>query len=90
MASPIAWEHHYGILVPIFAFLAPFYLAGRWRRILAWSVFIMTGTTFAFLGAVAQTPFNLVQSHVLFGGCMVLWILLRMRNESGIEKPALA
>lgn len=90
MASPIAWEHHYGILVPIFAFLAPRYLDSLGRQLRASAVFILTGTPFAFLNALAQSPFNVLQSHVLFGGCLVLWILLRIRNEPGIETPAVS
>lgn len=36
MASPVAWEHHYGILMPIYALLLPAVLAGlhgTWQRL---------------------------------------------------------
>ncbi|MFN7941029.1 MAG: glycosyltransferase family 87 protein [Thermoanaerobaculia bacterium] len=86
MASPIAWEHHYGILAPILALLAGRLLhdptarsSSRWLLLFA---YLTTSNYFAFLLRLAPTPLNFLQSYLLFGALATLVILLRLRNSA--------
>jgi alpha-1,2-mannosyltransferase len=75
MASPIAWEHHYGILLPIFAVLVV--------AVAAWSVGLaLLGFAYALASVyipatmlLAATPFNFAQSYLLFAALIVLVML---------------
>ena len=84
IASPIAWEHHYGILLPVFAVLV-----GRWvynRRKLLWlgASFMFASNFIPATQLLAYTPFNIVQSYLLFAALIVLALL----HASTIEKDA--
>jgi hypothetical protein len=92
IASPIAWEHHYGVLFPIFALLFPAALqarpCGRWTEPLLWLSLALTGQTFmTAVNLLADTRMNVVQSYIFFGGLIVLALLYRL---SWLERgPAL-
>ena len=81
MASPIAWEHHYGILLPIFALLA-----ARIARpaSLAWLAFAyaLAATYIQAAQLLARTPFNPLQSYLLFAGLAVLIALHVSKAEA--------
>jgi alpha-1,2-mannosyltransferase len=75
MASPIAWEHHYGILLPICAVL----VTAATTRVL-WVVWLAVAYSVAsvFIPAtklLASTPLNFVQSYVLFAALSLLVML---------------
>ncbi len=84
MASPIAWAHHYGILMPLFALL----LASSWggsRRVPAgWLLasYLLSASCFAFTLYLADTPFNILESHLYAGAWIALVLLVRLRNET--------
>jgi len=75
IASPIAWEHHYGILLPVFAAL----LAGAPKRRSFWAWFLLSYVlASSFIPAthlLAATWLNPAQSY-LFAAGVVLLILL--------------
>ena len=81
MASPIAWEHHYGYSVAVYA-LALYWILGTRERhrntacaILVVS-YLMGGHWWRFVDPlVAATPFNFLQSYLLFAGLMLLGVL---------------
>ena len=79
MASPIAWEHHYGITLPIFAVL----LAGSIgdHRRLAWLAvsYVLVSTFLPVTNFLAATPLNILQSSLL-AGAMILLVLLHQRQ----------
>jgi hypothetical protein len=82
MASPIAWEHHYGILLPVFAYLLPQLIGVR-----GWVPYVLLGVSyflcsnyFDFLKATALTPWNLFQSYLLFGAFLLLIFLYRISS----------
>jgi hypothetical protein len=81
-ASPIAWEHHYGILLAIFACALPPLLVhkplGRWTGIIALLVFLLAGQRFDVLYGFANTPFNFLQSYLYFAALAALFILYRL------------
>jgi alpha-1,2-mannosyltransferase len=85
MASPIAWEHHYGVLPPMFVILA-LMLARRERR----SVAMVAALYLAFLAcdvilppikSIISGPASLLQSPLFFGALTVLVLLYRLRDE---------
>jgi hypothetical protein len=94
LASPVAWEHHYGILLPIFAYFLP----GLWverspgRRTLSWVVlaYVLCSNFFAASTALAPIPVaNVGQSYLFFGALMVWLALLalRGRDSKGVPSP---
>lgn len=91
MASPIAWDHHYGILVPVFAVLVPAML--RWR-VFGAATLVYLGVTYALCSNIfyltrytADSPLNVVQSYLLFAAFGVLCALYRVRRACA-EQPA--
>jgi len=84
MASPIAWEHHYGILVPIFAALLPIFLKPNsncgWLVGLAGS-YLATSNCFLFTNLAANTRWNFIQSYS-FGGAVLLIFTVLFRDAS--------
>ncbi len=79
MASPLAWEHHYGILLPIFAvMIVPLASKGpAERRILIWLglSYLLTSNYYKIAQTLAATPFNFLQSYLLFGALILLILL---------------
>lgn len=83
IASPVAWEHHYGVLFPIFAVMLPAAMQqrpfGRWTLPLFWIGFTLTSQSFVTLtNLLADTRLNVLQSYIFFGGLLVLAMLYRM------------
>ncbi|HET7836617.1 MAG TPA: glycosyltransferase family 87 protein [Variovorax sp.] len=83
IASPVAWEHHYGVLFPIFAVMFPAAMRarpfGRWTPPLFWLGFMLTSQSFVTLtNLLADTRLNVLQSYIFFGGLLVLAMLYRM------------
>jgi hypothetical protein len=75
IASPIAWEHHYGILLPIFAVLLPGAIGSRAR--MAWLAlcYVLASNLFLAANALAPGPLNVAQSYLLAAGLGVLALL---------------
>jgi len=91
LASPVAWEHHYGILPPIFAYLVPQLWAeggSRPVRALGWlgASYVLCSNFFAVSTALAPVPVaNVLQSYLFFGA-MILWFLLLARRRTGRDE----
>ena len=84
--SPIAWEHHFGVLLPVFAATVPVLLArpASWRTgLLLALAFVLTGQFFFPAQRLAATWLNVAQSYVL-AGALVLLVLLTKR----LRRPA--
>jgi hypothetical protein len=89
MASPIAWEHHYGALIPLLA-LAGGALAGAGsglpRRlapalVAAWA---LSATFVEPAVRLAGSPWNFLQSYLYFGAIAALAVLAAVaRNPFG-------
>lgn len=83
MASPIAWAHHYNILLPVYAvgLKAAF---DRWRGARLWSVLTLLAISFVLTGLYPVVPAsdptvasnNLRDSHVFFGALVIVAILI--------------
>jgi hypothetical protein len=92
MASPVAWDHHYGVLLPVYAALfGTLWQAGARRG--AWLAlafsFALTSNYFPFANRTAATPFNFVQSYTFFGGLLALGMLLRWRTAAARQLPVI-
>jgi alpha-1,2-mannosyltransferase len=83
MASPIAWVHHFNVLLPgyVVAIKAAF---DRWRGGRLYFSLFLVGVSAVLVGypivpasAVTDPARNLLQSHVLFGACILVGIFLR-------------
>jgi|SRR3990172_1696549 len=79
MASPIVWEHHYGVLVPIiillFARLDRFRLA---ERVLLGFSFIAIAAEHYWTNQFAADWYSILQSYLFFGALCVMLLLYRL------------
>jgi hypothetical protein len=89
VATPIAWEHHYGILLPIVAIVVPTCLSerlfGRWTILSLVVVFFLSSQRLDIFHRFAETPLNILQSHVLFAGIMTLFLLYRVSRKNTVS-----
>jgi len=79
IATPMAWEHHYGIMLPIFVwFWFAVYRQGlgtvMWLAT-AWVLIADFLSPFNFLAAIPVA--NVLQSYMYFGALLLLGLLLR-------------
>jgi hypothetical protein len=83
LASPVAWEHHYGILLPIFvlAFPKTWQLRKYWKSGLIWlaTAYLLTANLFLFANLTAATSWNFLQSYMFFGGLILLGVLIKLQ-----------
>ena len=82
IASPIAWEHHYGVLLPIYAVLLASMSASRFRYVWLVLSYVLVSTFIPATNLLAPSVLNVAQSY-LFAGGVILLILLH-------TQPALA
>lgn len=94
IASPIAWEHHYGILPAIFVTLVFALIAerGARRRCMDWSIlavsYVLSANFFPIANLAAAGAFNIVQSYLLLGGLAALLLLYRIPAPSELGRGA--
>lgn len=72
MASPIAWYHHFGLILPVYAIA---FAALRDRpAALAWlaASYVLTSHVWLVLNYLADTPANILQSCMFFGSLILL------------------
>ncbi len=83
MASPIAWEHHYGILLPMLAAIAPITSSSPLKRsgmaILA-AAYVCSSNYYQIANHLAETRWNFLQSSLFFGALAILFLLYRLRS----------
>ena len=79
ISAPLAWEHHYGILLPIYAAVTPFVIAqrplGRWTATAIIVSFVVAANYFQFTNHFAGTWLNPLQSYLLVAALMV-WLTI--------------
>lgn len=92
-ASPMAWEHHYGILCGVFAWI--WFAYGCWQQRRPWVLGIAsTFTMNAWLALNRTAPhlgWNIVQSYMYFGALTTVAVLmvLARRVTGGHTQPVL-
>ena len=81
MASPIAWEHHYGVALPIFVAAYRICAVGskRTRAALAVSYVLMANCLWV-TKALAASRLNVLESYLFFGAIVLLVVLVRCRG----------
>jgi hypothetical protein len=86
LASPIAWEHHYGVLFPVFicAWLMLWFgdvpLKSMWVKIAFVLFYLVAANVFPFAKFVADSYFNILQSYLLMAACGLFLILLLIKH----------
>jgi hypothetical protein len=92
MASPIAWNHHYAILLPIFVWLWFDDYAWRksgWDRMLLAVAFFLTSNMITPTMALMNLPgWNLLTSNLYVGAILALVALLR--SGTGAQDGSIA
>ena len=78
LASPIAWEHHFGITLPMFAVL----LGTVERRHLPWLAlsYVLIATFLPITNLLAASVWNVAQSTLLVGALILLAMLFAARR----------
>jgi hypothetical protein len=83
MAAPVAWEHHYGILLPLYAWMLPAVIRqkpwGRWSLPILGLSYMLTSNLFLMANLLADTRFNILQSYLFIGALLALLTLYRLR-----------
>jgi hypothetical protein len=80
MASPIAWEHHYAIMVSIYACVLALLLGTRPRKqalILTAVSYVLASNIFMFTNLAADSGWNFIQSYLLAASALLVFILYR-------------
>lgn len=91
MASPVAWEHHYGILVPVCAALLPILLrsapCGRWTGLLFAGGFAAAANVLLRPHLIfADRWSGLAGSHLFFGSIIIFILLLAARRDAAMPR----
>lgn len=87
MASPIAWEHHYAILLPILiSLLVSLSNEKSMRKFQIFVILILSWLMINLNLAVVtdrlwNTPLNFLQSFIFFGSLLTLTLLLNIRSK---------
>lgn len=82
VASPIAWEHHYGVLLPMLIVLYHLLQGdpGRLRTLAA--VYVVASHSWWVTRAFAGTPLSVLQSYLLFAALAALALLHSARTRA--------
>jgi len=87
LASPIAWEHHYGILFPIFICVGLILWFGEnplksiWIKIAFVAFYLIAANIFPFTKFLAGSYFNILQSYLLLAACGMFVILVMIKHQ---------
>lgn len=86
LAAPVAWEHHYGILLPIFALAAPYVSrAGPTSKlggVLLLASYLMTANVLLRPGWLLTNPVReVLASHLFFGALLLFAVLVGTRSK---------
>jgi hypothetical protein len=86
LASPIAWEHHYGVLLPILALALAEAISRRAWGAATWPALALCAAIASnywdALGRLSGTVWNPLQSLLLFSALALFALLLGMRSIS--------
>jgi hypothetical protein len=87
LASPIAWEHHYGILFPIFVGLwlilwfGDSSLKSIWAKIAFITCYLLAANVYPFAKFMANSYLNVLQSYLFFAACGVFMLLILVKHK---------
>jgi alpha-1,2-mannosyltransferase len=83
IASPIAWEHHYSVLLPMFAVVLPVTLTSKFGQngiLLLAGSFVLSSNFYQIANTLANTHLNFLQSYLFFGAILFLFHLYQLRD----------
>ncbi|QCG90001.1 UbiA family prenyltransferase [Azospirillum sp. TSH100] len=95
VGSPVAWVHHFGILLPAFALAFLILLEPGLRRpagaagLLAAAYFLAGNVLFWPVNALADTPLNILQSYLFFATLMLLGLTIVLAGRHDRAAAAL-
>lgn len=78
IGSPLAWEHHYGVMLPIFAVTLAAAVAGgvgRLAYVALAASYVLSANVFAFTNDFSRTPLRILQSPLLAGALVLLALI---------------
>ena len=75
LASPIAWEHHYGTIFPVLAVLLASAIGNQRRLLLLMGTYVLISNYIPVTNQLAETILNVAQSY-LFAGAITVLVLL--------------
>jgi len=75
IASPIAWEHHYGTIFPVLAVVLASVLGDRRRLLLLAGAYVLISNFIPVTNLLAATALNIAQSYLLAAALVVLVLL---------------
>jgi alpha-1,2-mannosyltransferase len=81
MASPIAWEHHYGVFFLAFLLWMPQASRGWKTFFIILTIYLLMTDTWALLTGLMFTRWSFLISHVYFGG-LALFLYTLFREQS--------
>jgi hypothetical protein len=87
MASPIAWEHHYGILFPIFVCLWLILWFGNsmlknvWAKITFVTCYLIAANVIPFTKLLEGSYLNILQSYLFFAAFGVFILLVFIKHQ---------
>lgn len=81
MAAPVAWEHHYGVTLPIFALALASCMVDPRRAWLLMLSYFLVATFLPITNVFAQSWLNILQSSLFFGALVLLWLLWTERER---------
>jgi hypothetical protein len=81
MASPIVWQHHYGVFFLVFLLWIPQALSDRWPLLVLVSIYSLMTDTWAPLTPLMFTRWSVPISHIYFGG-LALFLYTLFREQS--------
>ena len=88
MGSPIAWEHHYGVMLPLYLFLLlsilsePASQSRSWRLVALACSWFLSANLLSFTYLLADTRLNFLEANLFFGGLMLLPLLFIQARRS--------
>jgi hypothetical protein len=91
IGSPVAWEHHYGILLPLYLVALKLVFdrpAGLHRALILTAAllsWILVANFIPFSMLLAATAFRSVQAHCFFGALVLLLLLFKLRQRQTAE-----
>ena len=92
IASPVAWEHHYGVLMPMYAVLLPALLRwpvfGRWTLLLLGASYVLTSQFFHTAQELADRWYLTPGQSYLLGGASFVLVMLYFVRQREAEDPA--
>jgi hypothetical protein len=81
MASPIVWQHHYGVFFLVFLLWIPQAMQSRRALIFLVPIYFLMTDTWAPFTPLMFTPWSFPISHVYFGG-LALFLYTLFRDQS--------